>query len=334
MTNKEKTYFDWLDRFSDRREIKFLENPTHPLIAKASGFESFKIFSTRMRLRAQDVWGTGADWGSQTAFLKSTVECIERALVIQFGKNVAGSACHFTAKLALEAAERELFERDAFFSRCLLGWPMGSKVEPVENLIIKSESLRNSGINIEFYEIPTASPTLTATICIAFLKAKDVPPLSVGLAGHAGREQAQRRSLIEALTILNGMLNKQIKPMGQTELRTRLAASGLQPQDHARFGLNPAYVKEFAHSSFSQNISRQKQFARGERIKIESRKFDLEFSEFFGSGLHYASADSGSVQKPYWGYPDPSCISFERLLALQPKVKVSDIKWNRLHLFC
>ncbi|MBL6991007.1 MAG: YcaO-like family protein [Bacteriovoracaceae bacterium] len=193
--------------------------------------------------------GRGTDKQENIAFIKASVEAVERAVLSNTKgiKNSSGVAGHSLDDEAIKNAKLELIERDHFFCHYLTQVPFGNTLInivndstfPFRDMIKK---LNKRGIEIFFREMAKTSET-TSVICIASGSSYKYPfgiTTGHGIAfnAHDAIESAFIQCVRKVVSYLDGELPEKISI---NEFLQKLQHS---PVDHIALGCNLEYAKE------------------------------------------------------------------------------------------
>lgn len=153
----------------------------------------YRVF---VNLFGREVQGIGIDHDEDTAFLKGFSEAVERAFCIELNIPSTGVAAHFSEALAKESAKNELIERDAFFTKYLLGRG-GIKQAETSLLGLIDKSLIRHGI-VEIFDISNSSEIAT------YLTVSKLPNdgIVIGLGCSQDKKQAIEKALFESISRL------------------------------------------------------------------------------------------------------------------------------------
>lgn len=337
MKKIEHDYFTWLDGLVRKGKIEFFDVELHREIASTPGFSRLKIISGKAQFGDLKVWCTGAGWSVEQALLKCSVECIERLFMMTLseGQSSNGIACHFDLQKAKQAAVNELLERDALFTQFLLGEPFNELPHTKREPIRQQTFARAKNFSYDFFKMSPAIESRSAVLCVI---KSDLPHhgwLCLGAACNSSSQIAKQRSLLEAVTIFNATLHGHISPYRINEMKRKMQLNAFAPHEHAQ--LPATEVRKFAETYFLSSKQKRQKRRRGRKAFEVNRTafkiFNLQMTEFAGSNLYCAVARNEDLQKPFWGFPRPEDVNFRRLLMIRPDLKVSDILWDRLHIF-
>lgn len=191
--------------------------------------------------------GRGTDAEEELAFVKAGAEAIERAFCAGHGIHSVGVAAHTEEIAARFGAERELFERDAFFSHFLTRTAF-SPVKPDAPVVAKFAGVfsaaTDASIRIRFFR---ARCSYQAVVVAVAEGARARPSFGglVGLGCAPTEDAAMQSALVEcARNVAAILLAEGREPMS---LEQFAKIPGPTSEDRQRLALDQSYWNKVAH---------------------------------------------------------------------------------------
>ncbi|MBL6988885.1 MAG: YcaO-like family protein [Bacteriovoracaceae bacterium] len=265
-------------------------------------------------------YGRGTDTNADIAFIKASVEAVERAVLghHQEISNSNGIAGHSTKEGAIRNAKLELIERDRFLGHFLAKKKFYNSLE----VIVKHkffrfkqaiQKLQTQKVQIHFQEM-TRAEGIYSTICIATGKSAKFPfGMTTGLGAAFSIDAALEASFLQCVRkVIAIMTGQSLQAMSINNFMNK---SKYSPEDHMSLACDLDYGKEVLPYMLGSNNTIQ--YDQIDFDKIECYKLNIknnkQLTTVHSAPLVFYKATSNLLQDLYFGETTKNKVNLKRI---------------------